>query len=88
MITDGSSALKLSFDPKTAEMEAYLSAENGYWLENDVWRTDSKAYKEGGLAEPYKEGVLVDFSPYTNSLMKLEMKYYLLFSMKQDYRFG
>ena len=86
MTTEGSLALKLTFNPKKGEMEAYLSAENGYWIEHDVWRTDSNAYKEGGLDEPYKEGVLVDFSPYTSGLMKLEMKYYLLFSMKQHWK--
>ena len=49
MITDGSSALELLLDPKRAEMEAYLSAEDGYWIQNDIWRTDSEAYRASGI---------------------------------------
>ena len=86
MITEGSSALNLSINPKRVEMEAYLSAEDGYWIKNDIWETDSKAYRASGLDEPYKVGVLADFSSYRSGLMKLEMKYYLLFSMKHKWK--
>lgn len=48
MITEGSSALNLSINPKRVEMEAYLSAEDGYWIKNDIWETDSKAYRASG----------------------------------------
>lgn len=43
MITEGSSALKLPHNPRQVEMEEYLCAEGGYWLENDIWRTDCRA---------------------------------------------
>ena len=86
MITEGSSALNLSINPKRVEMEAYLSAEDGYWIKNDIWETDSKAYRASGLDEPYKVGVLADFSSYRSGLMKLEIKYYLLFSMKHKWK--
>ena len=86
MITDGSSALKLPLDLKQAEMEAYLSAEGGYWLKNDIWRTDSSAYRLSGLKETKHKGLLADFSRFTNESLKREMKYYLLFTMKRGWR--
>ena len=56
MITDGSSALELLLDPKRAEMEAYLSAEDGYWIQNDIWRTDSEAYRASGIKKSRRDG--------------------------------
>lgn len=86
MITDGSSALKLSVDSKKAEMETYLSAENGYWIENDVWRTDSAAYKAGKIRKSRREGVLADFSGSPDTYMNLELKYFVLSSLKNQWR--
>ena len=56
MNTDGSSALKLAANPKQAEMEGYLSSEGGYWLKNDVWRTDAEAYRAAGMKDAKTEG--------------------------------
>ena len=84
MITEGSSALKLPHNPRQVEMEEYLCAEGGYWLENDIWRTDSEAYRAGGLRESRRDGVLADFTGCRNDSMKLELKYYILCSLKNQ----
>lgn len=87
MITvEGSSALKLRMEPGQAEMETYLSAEGGYWLRNDIWRTDSDAYRAGGLRESRRDGVLADFTGCGNAYMKVELKYYILFSLKNQWK--
>ena len=86
MITEGSSALKLPHNPRQVEMEEYLCAEGGYWLENDIWRTDSEAYRAGGLRESRRDGVLADFTGCRNDSMKLELKYYILCSLKNQWK--
>lgn len=86
MITEGSSALKLPLNSRQAEMEEYLSAEGGYWLRNDIWRTDSEAYRAGGLRESRRHGVLADFTGCRNAYMKLELKYYILYSLKNQWK--
>lgn len=86
MITEGSSALKLPLNSRQEEMEEYLSAEGGYWVQNDIWRTDSEAYKAGGLRESRRYGVLADFTGCRNAYMKLELKYYILCSLKNQWK--
>lgn len=86
MITEGSSALKLPLNPRQAEMEKYLSAEGGCWIQNDIWRTDSEAYKKSGLRESRRDGVLADFTECRNAYMKLELKYYILCSLKNQWK--
>ncbi len=86
MITDGSSALKLSWDLKRAEMEAYLSSEGGYWLQNDIWHTDSEAYRNSGIRKSRRDGILADLSGYPDNGLKQELKYYLLCSLKNQWR--
>ena len=84
MTTEGSSAFKLSWNPKQREMEQYLSAEAGYWIRNDIWRTDSEAYKTSGLRESRQAGMLADFSECRDAYLKLELKYYILWSLKNQ----
>lgn len=86
MITEGSAALKMPWNPRQAEMEEYLSAEGGYWLENDIWRTDSGAYRSSGLRKSRRDGVLADFTGCRNASMKLELKYYILCSLKNQWK--
>lgn len=72
------------FNDKYYEMTEYLSSEGGYWLREDKWMTESEAFSESGLKTgKRKRGILADFSGYQNHLMKVEMKYYLLFVMKE-----
>ena len=86
MNTDGSSALKLAANPKQAEMEGYLSSEGGYWLKNDVWRTDAEAYRAAGMKDAKTEGELLDFSEYKDSLLKTELKYFLLYGLRNGWK--
>ena len=84
-ITEGNLALKLPSCPKQSEMEKYLSSENGYWLKEDMWRTDSEAYKASGIKESRREGVLADFTEYPDTGVKLEIKYYILYALKNKW---
>lgn len=86
MITEGSAALKMPWNPRQTEMEEYLSAEGGYWLENDIWRTDSEACRSSGLRKSRRDGVLADFTGCRNASMKLELKYYILCSLKNQWK--
>lgn len=87
MITEGSSALKLSLNPKRAEMEAYLSSEGGYWFLNDIWRADANAYVTAEIGPVRNQVVsVVDFSSFQNEELKLEMKYFLLYGLKHKWR--
>ena len=70
-------------DEKHRQMEEYLSAEDGYWLDHDQWHIQSEAFRKSGLnAGKYKKVMLADFTGYRNESMKLETKYFLLYSMK------
>lgn len=86
MITEGSLALKQTLNPRQAEMEEYLSAEGGYWIKEDVWRTDAEAYKTAKIRTSRREGVLADFTGSPDTYMKLELKYFLLSSLKNQWR--
>lgn len=86
MITEGSSALKLPLTPWQEEIERYLSAEDGYWIQNDIWRTDAEAYRTGVVRESRREGTLADFTECQDVYMKLELKYYILYSLKSQWR--
>lgn len=86
MITDGSLALKRPLNPRQAEMEAYLSSEGGYWLQNDIWHTDSEAYRASGIRKSRRDGILADLSGYPDNCLKQELKYYLLCSLKNQWR--
>lgn len=82
----GAAATKISHwkeDDKYHEMTEYLSSEGGYWLREDKWMIESEAFEKANLkAGKYQKGLLADFSTYTRERMKIEMKYYLLYSMK------
>ena len=86
MITEGSSALKLPSNPQQEELEKYLSSEDGYWIQNDIWRTDTEAYRAGVVRESRREGILADFTECQDVYMKLELKYYILYSLKSQWR--
>ena len=74
-------------DEKYREMTEYLSSEGGYWLQEDQWPMDAERFEEAGIHVPEKDkyGLLVDFSAYNSDRLKLEMKYYYLWSMKQKW---
>lgn len=77
---------KEPFQEKFQEMQEYLLQEDGYWLQEDKWKIESDAFRKSGMtAGKYVNGTLADFSGYRNAQMKLEMKYYLLYHMKNQY---
>lgn len=87
MITYGNLALNVQSDPKHEMMIEYLSAENGYWLENDEWMADSSAYISTGLRTVRsQEQSIVDFKSYKNEALKTEMKYFILYGLKNKWR--
>ena len=87
MIIYGSSALKMQPDPRHEMMIEYLSSDGGYWLENDEWMANSKAYISTGLRKVrFPESSIVDFSNYNNEALKTEMKYFILYGMKNKCR--
>ncbi|MBQ8230953.1 MAG: tyrosine-type recombinase/integrase [Lachnospiraceae bacterium] len=74
-------------DGKYREMTEYLSSEGGYWLKEDRWYTGAECFTEAGIriAEKEKNWILADFSGYRADRLKLEMKYYYLWSMKEKW---
>lgn len=64
------------------EVEAYLSAEGGYWLEHDIWTVDSGKFTERGISlGSKKKGVIADFSTLPDDRVKTELKYHALWSL-------
>lgn len=72
-----------AFDDKYNQMMEYLSAEGGYWKDNDKWYMDADSFMEAGIPVP-KPGrwLLADFGSYKEGRLKEEMKYFLLHSVK------
>ncbi|MEI7478626.1 MAG: tyrosine-type recombinase/integrase [bacterium] len=72
-----------AFDDKYDQMMKYISAEGGYWKENDSWYMDEESFKEAGITvQNPKHWLLADFGSYKKGRLKEEMKYFLLHSMK------
>ncbi len=78
-------------DEKYKEMMAYLLTEDGYWLNNDVWKMQDPAFKKAGFEVPIqkkanKKGrIIADFTSYPSGRLKVEVKYFLLHSLKEKY---
>lgn len=72
-------------DGKYQEMTEYLSSEGGYWLREDKWRAGDEGFRKAGIKASGKKELVADFGSYASENLKTEMKYYLLFSMKEKY---
>ena len=73
-----------AFEDKYNQMREYLSAEGGYWKDNDRWYMDADSFMEAGIPLPNPgHWLLADFSSYKKGRLKDEMKYFLLHSMKE-----
>ncbi len=72
-----------AFDDKYNKMMEYLSAEGGYWKDNDKWYMDADSFMDAGIPvlNP-RHWLLADFGSYKKGRLKDEMKYFLLHSMK------
>lgn len=76
-------AIKETFDDEYERMTEYLSSEGGYWKKNDKWYLQESCFQEAGIKTgKSRKGLLADFSEYRSESLKMEMKYFLLYSMK------
>ena len=65
-----------------SEVEGYLSSEGGYWQTHDIWMKDAGAFSERKISlEGVKGGVIADFSTVPDGRLKIELKYYALWSL-------
>lgn len=72
-----------AFDDKYNQMTEYLSSEGKYWIDNDQWYLEADSFRQAGInTDKRKTGKLADFSGYQSEQLKNEMKYFLLYSMK------
>lgn len=70
-------------DEKYSRMTEYLETEDRYWLDNDIWYLEADSFCQAGIKTSQKaKGELADFSGYPTERLKNEMKYFLLYSMK------
>lgn len=74
-----------SSDDKYREMTDYLSCEDGYWLREDKWYMDAESLDKAEINTHEKHWILADFESYKSQQLKVEMKYYLLWSMKEKH---
>ncbi len=73
-----------ALDDKYNEMVEYLSSEGGYWRDNDKWYLCAKSFPEAGIKTPSaRKSLMADFSGFRSEELKTEIKYYLLFCMKE-----
>jgi integrase len=72
-----------AFDDKCSRITKYLSSEGRYWIDNDQWYLEADSFRQAGInTEKRKTGKLADFNGYQSEQLKNEMKYFLLYSMK------
>ena len=72
-----------AFDDKYSQMTEYLEADGRYWIDNDIWFLGTEAFKQARISSGRCGDVkLADFSGFPENRFKTEMKYYLLYSMK------
>ena len=78
-------------DEKHKVMAEYLSSEGGYWKDNDIWDLHNEAFIQAGIKVPgskrknTKGYVVADFREYGSVSVKNEVKYFLLYSMKEGF---
>lgn len=65
---------------KYEEIIKYLNQNDGYWLDNDKW----DLMKDFFTNEQIRNRAYVDFSKFSNVLLKNEMKYYILYNFKEQ----
>ncbi len=74
--------IKSNQQNKYEEIIEYLKQDNGYWLQNDIWNIKSEVF---GKIE-YKvtaKNIRLDY--IRNEVLKNEIKYYLVYSLKNKY---
>ena len=74
--------IKSNKQSKYDEIVGYLSQDNGYWLKNDIWNIKDGVFQEIEYKVTAKN-IRLDF--IKNETLKNEIKYYLLYSLKNKY---
>ncbi|MGL4914124.1 MAG: tyrosine-type recombinase/integrase, partial [Romboutsia sp.] len=72
--------IKSNKQSKYDEIIEYLSQDNGYWLEHDKWDL-TKDFFMGKVVYSYRN---IDFSLFENQYLKNELKYYIIYSFKEN----
>lgn len=61
------------------KIEEYLSAEDGYWLNEDVWEVNSGKFEERRIdLSGRKKGNIADFTMIRSYTIRTELKYCIL----------
>lgn len=74
--------IKKNQQRKYNEIIEYLKQDNGYWLENDIWNIENRAFGEVEYRINVKN-IRLDF--VRDEVLKNEVKYYLVYSLKNKY---
>nr|WP_207794483.1 tyrosine-type recombinase/integrase [Clostridium botulinum] len=73
--------IKNSQQSKYDEIIEYLKQDDGYWLENDKWDFTELFF----IGKKIYSSKYIDFSSFKNDYIKNEVKYYVLFYVKEQY---
>lgn len=81
----GAAQLAIYEESHHEELTEYLSADGGYWLDNDCWMITDAALKNWRIPKrSYMTDVFLDFRGFKNERLKLETKYYILFEIRNE----
>lgn len=83
MLNNGALALRKQDIGRYGAILSYLSEDGGYWIKNDVWQVHNKAFTDNGLYPSLGQTTMkIDFSHYSQEVMRNQVKYYLISSLK------
>lgn len=74
--------IKSNHKSKYDEMVEYLSQDNGYWLENDIWNINDTVFNDMEY-KTSERNIKLDF--IENDILRNEVKFYLVYSLKNKY---
>lgn len=82
----GALTLTYGSDDKYMEICEYLSENNGFWIKNDIWIGQDRAFGESGIyvKEKIKTWTIADFTTFKQEQLKNEMKYFILKQLKEN----
>ncbi len=75
-------AIKSGQQSKHEEIIEYLKQDDGYWLENDIWNINDEVF-ENPKYKVFIKNIELDY--VKNEILKNEVKYYLVYSLKNEY---
>ncbi len=74
--------IKSNKQSKYDEIIEYLSQDNGYWLENDKWDLTEEFFLGKGNCYTFK---CLDFSSFQNEYLKNEVKFYIVYGLRNQW---